>query len=91
MTKALQVEVDDIETDQVLDHDSPVNAKQVVTTDTRTTDIQKVQYDVSPYFYAFYEHHPTHVVLDTGATSSLISKSFVKLAGIHMKSTKHSA
>ena len=91
MAKALQVEVDDIETDQVLDLDSPVNAKQVVTTDTRTTDIQKVQCDVSPYFYAFYEHHPTHVVLDTGATSSLISKSFVKSAGIHMKSTKHSA
>ena len=91
MAKALQVEVDDIETDQVLDLDSPINAKQVVTTDTRTTDIQKVQCDVSPYFYAFYEHHPTHVVLDTGATSSLISKSFVKSAGIHMKSTKHSA
>ena len=38
--------------------------------------VQKVQCDSSPHFYAFYQHHPAHIVIDTGATSSLISRSF---------------
>ena len=56
-----------------------------------TIEVKKVQCDASPYFYAFYEHHPCHVVVDTGATSSLISKSFLTVAGIKMKQTRHSA
>ena len=34
---------------------------------------------------------PCHIVIDTGATSSLISKSFLKLAGITTKPTFYSA
>ena len=52
-----------------------------------TIEVKKVQCDASPYFYAFYEHHPCHVVVDTGATSSLISKSFLTVAGVKMKPT----
>ena len=35
-------------------------------------NVQEVQCDVSPYIYAFDKHRPCHIVIDTGATSSLI-------------------
>ena len=54
-------------------------------------EIKKVQCNVSPYFYAFYQHVPCHIVVDTGATSSLVSRTFVKLAGLKTKPTRHSA
>ena len=38
--------------------------------------VQKVQCDSLPYFHAFYQHQPAHIVIDT-ATSSLISRSFI--------------
>ena len=44
--------------------------------------ILKVESDTSPYFYAFYKHHTCHIVVDSGAESSLISKSFLKSVGI---------
>ena len=40
---------------------------------------------------AFYNHHPCHVVIYTGATSSAISRSFLKAAGITPRSVLHSA
>ena len=84
IAKALSVEVDDEYPEDL--SDNTIDAKQV-----SAQDIQKVQCDVSPYFYAFYKHYPTHIVLDTGVTSSLISRSFVKSVGIPLKPTKHSA
>ena len=56
-----------------------------------TATIQKVECDVSPFFYAFYEHHVCHVVLDSGATSTVVSRSFLQVAGITANSTAHSA
>ena len=46
---------------------------------------------VSTYIYAFYGHRPVHIVLDTSATSSLISSSFAKAAGIPIAPILHSA
>ena len=51
----------------------------------------RVECDVSPFFYAFYNHLPVHITVDCGATSSLISRSFVTRAGIKIQPTKHSA
>ena len=51
------------------------------------TLINKVQCDVSPYFFSFYNYHPCHVVIDTGDTSSVISIS-LKAAKVP---TSHSA
>ena len=51
----------------------------------------RVDCDASPFLYAFHNHMPCHVVIDTGATSSLISKSFVAKAGLAIKPTRHSA
>ena len=42
-------------------------------------------------FYAFYNHHPCRIVLDTGATSSVISRSFLRTIGISPHVTLHSA
>ena len=38
----------------------------------------------------FIKHHPCHNVTDTGATSSLISKSFLTTAGIKISPTYYS-
>ena len=40
---------------------------------TTPSMIRKVQTASSPYFYAFYKHSPCHVILDSGATSSMMS------------------
>ena len=51
------------------------------------TLIQKVQCGISPFFYAFFKHHPCHIIIDSGATSSLVSNSFVKKVGIEIHPT----
>ena len=51
-------------------------------TDCLETKVQKVECDTSPFFFAFYKHHPCHIVIDTGATSSVVSQAFVKHSGI---------
>ena len=50
---------------------------------------QQVQCDTSPFFFAFYKHHTYKIVIDSGATSSLVSKSFIKAAGISELPTLH--
>ena len=53
--------------------------------------IKKVQCGVSPFFYAFYKHCPCHIIVDSGATSSLVSRSFLNQAGIKIQPTHQSA
>ena len=53
--------------------------------------IQKVECDTSPFFYAFYEHHTCHIVLDSGAMSSVVFRRFLQAVGHSMNSTLHSA
>ena len=50
-----------------------------------------MQCDSSPFFYAFFKHHTCKIVIDTGATSSLISGSFAKRVGLKIKPTQHAA
>ena len=52
---------------------------------------QRVHCDSSPFFYAFFKHHTCKIVIDTGATSSLISGSFAKRVGLKIKPTQHAA
>lgn len=70
MAKAFQVDVDEKFVDADMDPSSSVQHVEYT-----TIDVSKVQCDLSPYFYAFYCHRQTHIVLDTVATSSLISHS----------------
>ena len=44
--------------------------------------IERIECDISPFFYAFLNHHPVHIIVDTGATSSVVSKSFLISVGI---------
>ena len=46
---------------------------------------------VNLYFYAFYEHHVSKVVIDTGATSTVISRDFLHRVDVLPESTIHSA
>ena len=59
---------------------------------SQISSIKKVECEVSPFFYAFYQHHPCRIVVDTGeATSSIISCSFLHSAGITPRNTFYSA
>ena len=103
IAKALQVTVDqeddEFDSSQAptsnihkLDIDSPPpirSSSPPITNDIPT--VQKVECDASPFFFAFFKHNPCHVVIDTGATSSVVSQSFVQRVGIPIKSTLHSA
>ena len=53
--------------------------------------VKRVECDISPFFFAFFNHHIVHIVIDTGATSSAVSRSFLLSAGISPKSTSHTA
>lgn len=96
MVDALKIDVED-EIDEEIDEEYR-DVKSVtsdlqdmgVSTTTKAT-VQRVQCSASPSFYAFYGHHPCRCIIDTGATSSLISSSFLKLAGIDVKPTRHAA
>ena len=53
--------------------------------------LRKVASAVSPYFYAFFQHFPCKVIVDTGATSSVISVSFLRKIGLAPTNTLHTA
>ena len=96
MTKALQVEVSDeqvyVEEDRMQLCSSDVEAKTNLQEGSSTTvTTQRVRCDISPFFFAFYKHHTCKIVIDTGATSSLISHSFAKKIGLTISPTLHSA
>ena len=66
-------------------HNTPSASTQV------STEVRRVRSSVSPYFFAFIEHHTVKIIVDTGATSTLVSASFVKKVGITILPTRHSA
>ena len=81
-----------IEVDQVEDGDYEVQQEQQIQTIINNNQgVLRVQSCSSPYFHAFYQHHPCKLLIDTGATLSLVSKAFIKLAGISIKPTNHFA
>ena len=65
---------------------NPTRSVQVL-----SSSVQKVQCSISPYFYAFYQYTVCHIVVDTGATSSMIAKAFLVRANIKSVHTYHSA
>ena len=65
--------------------------KHTLSQEPPSISIQKVQCGIPPFFYAFFKHHPCHIIIDSGATSSLVSNSFVKKVGIEIHSTFQSA
>ena len=54
-------------------------------------NILRVKSSTSPFFYAFYKHHIVKILIDSGATSSLISSSFAHKVGLNIKPTQHGA
>jgi len=91
IAKALQVTVNDVNDESDTTDGNQVNRVIHNEQEVPVTTVQKVECDTSPFFYAFYRHHSCHVVVDTGATSSIISRSFLKAVGITPRSTLHSA
>ena len=55
------------------------------------SSVQRVSCNPSPFFFAFYKHHTCKVLIDSGATSTLISYRFAMLAGLEIKPTLNSA
>ncbi len=97
LAKALQVTVDgDCVDCEVVDLSREENSdaspiSQVTASSQQLTSVRKVQCDPSPFFYAFHHHNICHVVVDSGATSSMVSRAFLILAGIMFSPTGHSA
>ena len=92
--KALQVIVednDDFDEEDTAEENEVSNCSVITSTEIADSSVMKVECDVSPSFYAFYQHHPCKVVLDTGATSSVVSLSFVRSMGIQIQKTQQSA
>ena len=87
MSKALCVVVED-------DTDAPYELLEEAEEQDNTVlscQVKRVQCNASPFFYAFHMSTPCHVTIDSGATSSLISRAFAVLANIQLKPTLHSA
>lgn len=98
ISKALAVEVDDLNIDygaQESEFKALQDAEPEIPTcdllEQETVSAQRVQCHSSPYFYAFYKHQPCKIVIDTGATSSIVSQNFVHRAGITKRPTSHAA
>ena len=73
IANALQISVDDV--DEVEDTKCPAQDEPVVSEIVSANpSVSKVQCNTSPFFYEFYNHHPYHVVIDTGAISRVISR-----------------
>ena len=53
--------------------------------------IKRVESDISPFFYAFLNHHLVKIVVDSGAMSSCVSRQFLRRVGNTPESTQHSA
>ena len=56
-----------------------------------SVSVQRVQTAVSPFFYAFYQHHVVKILVDSGATSSLVSTSFAIRVGLKIEPTQQGA
>ncbi len=99
---AFQLDVDVGELDQVTEEDvsnqicyqeefNAVAAESPSHDFVESTSVRRVSIAVSPFFYAFYEHHTAKILVDSGATSSLISRSFAIRVGLHIHPTGHGA
>ena len=90
--KSFQVSLD-IEEEENLEEDVEIINRTSVSPPVVNivSGIRKVQCDISPYFYTFFNHTPCYIVIDTGATSSVVSRTFLKAAGIPVQPTHHSA
>ena len=97
MSKALAVEVDDpndLEPQEAEFHALQDTEPTPITNDSSSPEpasAQRVQCHSSPYFFAYYKHQPCKIVIDTGATSSIVSQSFTQRAKIIVRPTTHAA
>ena len=71
-------------------YDPPSGTAEDVLMNT-STSVQRVSCNASPFFFAFYAHHPCKILIDSGATSTMISFRFATLAGLVIKPTLNSA
>ena len=93
MARALQVDYDE-EGDhgREEDHDDENALQCVVESAPHSSEqVRRVKTSSSPFFFAFYQHHTLKVLVDTGATSTVVSYSFVRRVGLKLLPSKHTA
>ena len=91
ISKALKVEIEEEEASDDNGEDiltSVVEEPQNVPTDHV---INRVKTSKSPIIYMYYEEHTSKCLVDTGGTSSLITRRFTRIAGIKVDSTTQRA
>ena len=59
--------------------------------ESSVSGVCRVKTAISPFFFAFYEHHTVRILVDSGATSTLVSLSFATRVGLTIKPTQHGA
>ena len=96
ITRALRVDVDADEDFQV-PSDSPEGEDseiQTVSADVAVAGVavtRRVSTRASPFICTFYKHYHCKIVIDTGATSSMVSLHFVKRVGLEILPTQQGA
>ena len=92
IASAFRVDVDDTD---LVDHPAVVeeddSSSDVVNSVTTVSAVCRVETAVSPFFFAFYEHYTVRILVDSGATSNLISATFALRVGLTVKPTPHGA
>ena len=56
-----------------------------------TETVRRVRSSTSPFFFAFYEHHVVKILVDSGATSTLVSGAFSRKVGLILQPTQQGA
>ena len=78
-------------TDDVDEDDGDEHHDVIVTPDAGQASTRRVQVHKSPYFNAFYKHHPIRITVDSGAETNMIRESFVKQIGVPVVKSSQTA
>ena len=95
LTRALQVVVDPDELEAAVEGE----VNQAVSVGNVDDDgdgeneltVRRVSCQLSPFIHAFFKHFPCKILIDTGATSSMVSSAFVRRTGLKPVPTTHGA
>ena len=90
MSRTLQVSVEEEDDEFEPPEEIDQHSVHVATTSSAASndivcpeaDMRRVSCSTSPFIFTFYRHFPCKILIDTGATSSMVSLAFVKRAGL---------
>ena len=98
LSRALQVSVEDTDDDvyagamhETAEEGDILTVSSVNPSDSTTSVARRVATHASPVINTFYKHYTCKIVIDSGATSSMVSLHFVKRVGLTIRPTSQGA